>query len=94
LKRYGSNTESVKFIYEQGLSFSRDTVTTNFSKAIMAAKQADHLFFCGEEAILSGEAHCLEGDLKGAQTALIEALSRSEETTNCDISNGRKTFNY
>jgi beta-glucosidase len=71
--------KSVKFIYEQGLSFSRDTVTTNFSKAIMAAKQADvTLVFVGEEAILSGEAHCLaELDLKGAQTALIEALSRT-----------------
>jgi beta-glucosidase len=75
-KQYG---KSVKFIYEQGLSFSRDTVTTNFSKAIMAAKQADvTLVFVGEEAILSGEAHCLaELDLKGAQTALIEALSRT-----------------
>jgi beta-glucosidase len=71
--------KSVKFIYEQGLSFSRDTVTTNFSKAIMAAKLADvTLVFVGEEAILSGEAHCLaELDLKGAQTALIEALSRT-----------------
>lgn len=75
-KQYGKD---VKFIYEQGLAFSRDTVKVNFSKAIDAAKQADVvLLFVGEEAILSGEAHCLaEIDLKGAQSELIEALSKT-----------------
>ncbi|TRX24840.1 beta-glucosidase BglX [Flavobacterium franklandianum] len=75
-KQYG---KEVKFIYEQGLAFSRDTLKVNFSKAIDAAKQADVvLLFVGEEAILSGEAHCLaEINLKGAQSELLEALSKT-----------------
>lgn len=75
-KQYGKH---VKFIYEQGLSFSRDTIKTNFSKVIEVAQKADVvLVFVGEEAILSGEAHCLaEINLKGAQSELIEALSKT-----------------
>ncbi|WP_228520849.1 glycoside hydrolase family 3 N-terminal domain-containing protein [Flavobacterium sp. HJJ] len=74
-KQYGKD---VKFIYEQGLAFSRDNNTANFSKAVEAAKQADAiLVFIGEEAILSGEAHCLADiNLKGAQSQLIEELSK------------------
>jgi beta-glucosidase len=75
-KQYGKD---VKFIYEQGLAFSRDTIKTNFSKAVEAAKQADAvLVFVGEEAILSGEAHSLaEINLKGAQSELIAELSKT-----------------
>ncbi|MGQ7947541.1 beta-glucosidase BglX [Flavobacterium sp. WC2509] len=75
-KKYGKD---VNFIYEQGLAFSRDTIKSNFSKAIEAAKQADVvLVFVGEEAILSGEAHCLADiNLKGAQSELIEELSKT-----------------
>lgn len=75
-KQYG---KEVKFIYEQGLAFSRDTSKANFPKAIEAAKQADVvLLFLGEEAILSGEAHCLaEIDLKGAQSQLLEQLRQT-----------------
>lgn len=75
-KQYGKD---VKFIYEQGLAFSRDTIKANFSKAVAAAKQADAvLVFVGEEAILSGEAHSLaEINLKGAQSELIAELSKT-----------------
>ncbi|OOG78150.1 beta-glucosidase BglX [Flavobacterium sp. A45] len=75
-QQYGKD---VKFIYEQGLSFSRDNNTQNFSKAVQAAQQADLILaFVGEEAILSGEAHSLADiNLKGAQTELIEALSKT-----------------
>jgi beta-glucosidase len=71
--------KDVKFIYEQGLGFSRDNNTANFSKAVEAAKQADVvLAFVGEEAILSGEAHSLADiNLKGAQSQLIEELSKT-----------------
>lgn len=75
-KQYGKD---VKFIYEQGLTFSRDNNKTNFYKAIEVAKQADVvLLFLGEEAILSGEAHSLaEINLKGAQSELLEELSKT-----------------
>lgn len=75
-KQYGKD---IKFIYEQGLAYSRDTSTVRFSKAISATKQADVvLVFVGEEAILSGEAHSLaEINLKGAQSELIAALSKT-----------------
>ncbi|TDW48128.1 beta-glucosidase [Flavobacterium sp. 270] len=75
-KEYGKN---VKFIYEPGLAFSRDNNKVNFSKAVTAAKQSDVvLLFLGEEAILSGEAHSLaEINLKGAQSDLIEELSKT-----------------
>lgn len=75
-KQYGKD---VKFIYEQGLAFSRDNNTANFSKAVEAAKQADAvLIFVGEKAILSGEAHCLADiNLKGAQSQLIDELSKT-----------------
>lgn len=77
-KQYGKD---VKFIYEQTLGFSRDNNTANFSKAVDAAKQADLvLAFIGEEAILSGEAHSLADlNLKGAQSQLIEELSKTEK---------------
>jgi beta-glucosidase len=48
-----------KLIYEPGLTFSRDKNPAGIAKAVAAAKKADViLYFCGEEAILSGEARC------------------------------------
>ena len=39
----------------EGLKYSRDTSTINFSKAVDAASKSDViLFFGGEESILSG----------------------------------------
>lgn len=75
-KMYGNK---VRIIYEQGLAHSRDKRTEGIAKAVAAARQADVvLAFVGEEAILSGEAHSLADlNLRGAQQALIEALSKT-----------------
>lgn len=64
------------FDFVETLSFSRDRDTRHFNKAIAAAKKADViLFFGGEEAILSGEAHSRASiKLPGAQEKLIKEL--------------------
>lgn len=66
-------------IYQAGLEYSRSKDTNAFPQAVAAAKQADAvLFFGGEEAILSGEAHSRANiDLPGAQEALIHQLSKT-----------------
>ncbi|WP_298539374.1 beta-glucosidase BglX [uncultured Aquimarina sp.] len=65
--------------YSQGLSYSRDKSTEGFGNAINAAKSSDVvLFFAGEEAILSGEAHSRANiDLPGAQEKLITELHKT-----------------
>lgn len=71
--------DKIQVIYEPGLSFSRDKDTKGIAKAVAAASRADMVVvFVGEEAILSGEAHCLADlNLQGAQSELIEALSKT-----------------
>nr|WP_320036780.1 beta-glucosidase BglX [uncultured Bacteroides sp.] len=71
--------DKVQIIYEPALAYTRDKNTENISKAVNAAKKADIvLAFVGEEAILSGEAHCLADlHLLGAQSALIKALAET-----------------
>ena len=63
--------------YEPGLTYSRDKSQAGIAKAVAAAKKADViLYFCGEEAILSGEARCrADISLPGAQTQMMEALA-------------------
>ena len=63
--------------YVPGLTYSRDKSTAGIAKAVEAAKKADViLFFCGEEAILSGEARCRANlDLPGAQAEMMDALA-------------------
>lgn len=75
-KMYG---DQVRFIYEPVLDYSRDKNTSNISKAVSAAAQADALLVCvGEESILSGEAHSLADlHLQGAQSQLIAALAQT-----------------
>ena len=65
-----------QLLFEPGLTYSRDK-NTDFSKVIAKAKQADViLYFCGEEAILSGEARCrADLNLPGAQRELMKALA-------------------
>ena len=65
-----------RYIYEPGLTYSRDKNPAGIAKAVAAAKKADViLFFCGEEAILSGEARCRANlDLPGAQIEMMDAL--------------------
>ena len=61
------------------MGYSRDRNTGGIAKAVSAASRADAvLVFVGEEAILSGEAHCLADlNLQGAQSELIEAIART-----------------
>lgn len=66
-------------IYQAGLEYSRSKDTGAFPQAVAAANQADAvLFFGGEEAILSGEAHSrADINLPGAQEALIHQLHKT-----------------
>jgi beta-glucosidase len=70
---------TVNFQFVEGLTYSRDKTTKGFSEAIRAAKNADViLFFGGEEAILSGEAHSRANiDLPGAQVQLLKELAKT-----------------
>ncbi len=71
--------DRVQVIYEPGLAYSRDKNIAGIAKAVAAARRADVvLAFVGEEAILSGEAHSLADlSLRGAQSELVEALSKT-----------------
>ena len=62
--------------YVQTLAYSRDKNTSKFEKAVKAAASSDAvLLFMGEEAIITGEAHCRANiDLPGAQNELIEEI--------------------
>lgn len=71
--------DKVQILYEPGLGYSRDRNTSGIAKAVSTASRADAvLIFVGEEAILSGEAHCLADlNLQGAQSELIEAVAKT-----------------
>ena len=71
--------DKVRIIYEPGLAYSRDKNASGIAKAASSASRADVILaFVGEEAILSGEAHCLADlHLQGAQSELIEALAKT-----------------
>lgn len=71
--RYGEDN----IIYLPGLKFSRDLDKSGFEAAKEAARKADVvLFFAGEEAVLSGEAHCrTDLTLPGAQKELMAELA-------------------
>jgi beta-glucosidase len=60
-----------------GLISSRDHNTDKFADAVTAAEQSDvAVMFVGEEAILSGEAHCRANiDLPGQQEQLIKMIA-------------------
>ena len=88
MEEYG---DKIKIIAEKGLSYSRDKNVTGIARAVEAAKKADViLLFLGEEAILSGEAHCLADiDLPGAQTELLMALKKTGKPIITTIMSGR-----
>ncbi|KAA6302218.1 MAG: Periplasmic beta-glucosidase [Candidatus Ordinivivax streblomastigis] len=69
----------VRINYAQGLAFSRDLDTKQFAQAVSVARSSDVvLFFAGEEAILSGEAHSrADISLPGAQTELLKAIAKT-----------------
>jgi beta-glucosidase len=66
-------------LYTPGLSHSRSLSEEGFSAAITEAKKSDIiLFFAGEEAILSGEAHSRANiNLPGLQEKLIAELQKT-----------------
>ena len=75
LKALQTEYSNINYVYEPGLTYSRDK-NTNFEKAVKAVESADvAVVFVGEEAILSGEAHSLSNiNLMGQQSNLIKAL--------------------
>lgn len=83
--------KDVKVIYEPGLTFTREFNENGIAKAVKAAKKADVILaFMGEEAIMSGEAHCLTDiTLKGDQRKMIEALHATGKPVVLNIMAGR-----
>ncbi|MCX2980169.1 beta-glucosidase BglX [Halieaceae bacterium IMCC14734] len=75
----------------RGVENTRSHNTDGFDAAIEAARQADSVvMFVGEEAILSGEAHCrADINLPGAQVQLIEAISELGKPLTLVIMAGR-----
>lgn len=69
----------VKVHFASGLTHSRDKNTSAFAEVITKARSVDAILaFVGEEAILTGEAHCLANlNLQGAQSALIRELKKT-----------------
>ncbi len=68
-----------RVVYAPGLLYSRDHDKKRFKKAIEAARQSEAIIFVGgEEAILTGEAHCrAKLQLPGAQNELIRELKKT-----------------
>lgn len=66
-------------LYSKGLSYSRDKSNKGYNDAIKIAKNSDIIvFFGGEEAILSGEAHSRANlNLPGKQESLISELHKT-----------------
>jgi beta-glucosidase len=69
----------VTYKFSEGLTHSRDVSTNGFNEAIKIAKTSDVIvFFGGEEAILSGEAHSRANiNLPGAQEQLLNELAKT-----------------
>ena len=80
-----------KVVYSPGLAYSRDKCTDGFGEALAAADEADVvLYFTGEEAVLSGEAHCrVNLDLPGAQKELLRELKKSGKPVVMVVQAGR-----
>lgn len=78
-------------IYVKGMAHTRDRSTADFAKAVKAAKKADIvLFFGGEEAVLSGEAHSrTDLTLPGAQNELIKELKATGKPVVTIVQAGR-----
>lgn len=72
-REYGNK---ISIHYCKGLEISRDKDHKYFAEAVETAQKSDVvLMFMGEEAIITGEAHCRANiDLPGAQEALIREV--------------------
>ena len=79
-----------KVVYVPGLTYSREN-RARFDEVVAAARRADVvLAFLGEEAILSGEAHCLADlNLMGSQSELLAALKASGKPVVATVMAGR-----
>nr|BAU61812.1 beta-glucosidase [Colwellia sp. D7] len=77
IKDYVGNTVDVKF--NEGLETSRSNNQDSFEEAVKIALSSDvAVMIVGEEAILSGEAHCRSNiDLPGCQEQLIDAIHKT-----------------
>ncbi|MBD5289860.1 MAG: glycosyl hydrolase [Bacteroides sp.] len=86
-EKYGDRN----IIYVPGIEYSRDRDTKGFAAAVKAAGKADLvLFFGGEEAVLSGEAHCrTDLTLPGAQKELLAELKKTGKPIVTVIQAGR-----
>lgn len=75
----------------RGLETSRSKDRKRFKEALEAAEKSETvIMFMGEEAILSGEAHCrADIDLPGAQNELLSEISKLGKTTILVIMAGR-----
>ncbi len=69
--------ERARIRFSKGLDHSRSKSRDGFADAVQIAQQSDIvIMFAGEEAILSGEAHCRANiDLPGYQESLIEEIA-------------------
>lgn len=78
-------------IYVKALAHTRDKSTDGLSDALDAARNADLvIFFGGEEAVLSGEAHCrTDLTLPGAQDELIKQLKSTGKPVVTVVQAGR-----
>ncbi|MBR1539167.1 MAG: glycoside hydrolase family 3 C-terminal domain-containing protein [Bacteroidales bacterium] len=79
-----------KVEYLPGLDYSRQ-MRDRFDNVVAAARRADIvLVFLGEEAILSGEAHCLADlNLIGSQSELLAALKKAGKPVVATVMAGR-----
>ena len=79
-----------KVVYVPGLRYTREK-RMRFDDVVAAARQADVvLAFLGEEAILSGEAHCLADlNLIGSQSELLSALKATGKPVVAAVMAGR-----
>lgn len=83
--------DEVDIHYAAGLEISRTMEQTGFGEAIAAANRSEVvLYFVGEEAILSGEAHSRAHlDLPGAQSELLDELVKTGKSIVLVVMAGR-----
>lgn len=80
-----------RIIAAPGLAYSRDKSTAGIASAVAKARTADViLFVCGEEAVLSGEAHCrTDLTLPGAQKEMLRQLKATGKPVIAVVMTGR-----
>lgn len=85
-------SEDYNVIYEPVFKNCRDYNTAGIAKVRAAASRADAIVvMVGEEAIMSGEAHCMSDlKLKGAQSELVQAARQSGKPVVTVIMAGRE----